>query len=692
MDDKLSNKKESRHSLYSFFISRFIEKNCLRVILWGTYLILFTPFIISGKFFFPFVSPKSLYFMALVEIIFAVYLFLAISLPKYRPKFNILLIAIILFIAVSILSAVLGADLSGSFWSKYERMTGLLMWFHLLAFFVATSSVFKKKDWIRILEISVMVAVLISILALFTDRGMGPLVNAGLQTRQGATLGNSSFLASYLLFNVFLALYLFLIQAKKELKIIFGSSFVLIAVALFLSGGRAATLAFLGGTVLLFFLRLIFCKKRKLRLAGILLLTIFLASGMLIIYFSLEMEGNTVQRILADKFSVGVGRSRLLVWGIGLNGWQEKPWLGWGPGNFNLVFAKHFDSCILLPGYGADIWYDRAHNIVVDTLTTTGILGLLSYFGIFASVFYALWKKYLSRKIDFLTVGIVSVILISYFLQNLTVFDMVGSFMMFFLVLGFVGSIISQKESDSADSDEKTASPKPWVAVIILIFFIVSFFNFVIQPLRSNCYLIEAFRIQDSKERFSLYEKSLEISPLGKYQMRETIVNREIMKYSQQEVVEKIPLEVQEREFNFMSQELEKSIEESPFLFSSYLPLGRVYNAYGRIDPSKFNRAEEVMEKATEEVSPGNQQGYWVLTQTKLFQGKFDEALLAVEKSVEIEPGVKKSNLIMIEVVAMISSLTGNEDLLKEKVELVLKANPDWAPDIQWILERRGSR
>jgi len=691
MDEKSKKKKESPPPPYSFFVSRIVEKICLGIIQWGTYLILFTPLIISGKFFFPFVGPKSLYFMALVEIVFAAYLFLAISLPKYRPKFNILLVAIILFMVILVLSTVFGADFSRSFWSKYERMGGLLMWSHLFAFFVATFSTFQKKDWLRVFEISIMVAIFVSILAILTERGIGPLVKTGFETRQGATLGNSSFLASYLLFNVFLALYLFLIKTRKEAKIFFGASFAFITITLFLSTGRAATLAFIGGIILLFFLKLIFCEKGSLRLAGILLLIIFLVGGILIIFSSLEPEENVIQRVMAEKFSIGLGKDRPLVWSVGLKGWRERPWLGWGLENFNLVFTKNFDSRIFISEiYGSDIWYDRAHNIVVDTLVANGILGFLTYLGIFGSTLYILWKGYLSQKIEFITAGLFSVVLFSYFLQNLTVFDMVSSFMMFFLVLGFVGSIASPKDSDLESSEEKAFFFKPWIIPVILILFILSFFYFIVQPLRSNYYLIVGFRTADSGKRFALYEKSLEISPLGKDQIREAIANRELPKYTQREIVETIPLETQKQELDFLSQELEKNIKESPLLFSSYLTLGKVYNAYGRIDPSKFNQAQEVLEKSIE-VSPGNQQGYWTLAQTKLFLGKFDEAISILEKAVELEPRVERSSMILIDAAAVVSSLTGDDDLLKEKIEMVLKINPDWATDVQWILEQRMS-
>ena len=117
-----------------------------RIVRYGVYFVLFTPLIVSSKFYFPFVGPKSIYFMALVEIVFFAWLILAIFYKEYRPRKNLIFLALILFLAILAISSVLGVNPSNSFWSKFERMTGLLMWFHLFAFFLVTSSVFRKKD------------------------------------------------------------------------------------------------------------------------------------------------------------------------------------------------------------------------------------------------------------------------------------------------------------------------------------------------------------------------------------------------------------------------------------------------------------------------------------------------------------------------------------------------------------------
>lgn len=658
---------------------------CLKIIRLGTYLVLFAPLIISGRYFFPFVGPKSIYFFALVEIIFAAYLLLILLKPKYRPRFNILLIAIILFVAVLILSSFLGEDFSRSFWSKYERMTGLLMWFHLLAFFVVLSSVFKKReDWFKIFGVSVFAAVLMGIISLLAEIDVNLLGGMGVSTRGGATIGNSSFMGTYLLFNIFLTLYL-LLKSAGGLRIYSGISLAIISLALFLSDARAAILSVLGGIVLLFLFWLVFCKKGKLKITGISLLVIFVILILTFGYLFLQPESFIYQKQL--PFIHTVEKSRLVVWDMAWKGWSERPWLGWGPENFELVFTKYYDPRLFLSEYGGDVWFDKAHNIVFDTLIASGIIGLLSYLGIFISAFYVLWRKYFREKLDFWIAGIFSVILISYFVQNLTVFDMVNSYMMFFLVLGFIGSIALTKEvsnQSAAPPLKRTpGSLNPWIAIIILILFGFCFLNCVIQPLKTDAYVIKAIRAPDSNQRLNFYEKTLTTSPVGKCQIRETLADS-LITLSQKEEAKKIPKEDLIKEFEFLSNELEKSIGEVPLNFRSALKLGQLYNIYGRLDSSKLEIAEEVLNRARD-LSPNNQQVYWALAQTKLYQGKFEEAISLAEKAVELEPRVKNSHLIVVRV----AKLIGKYDLVKQKTEEAIAINPSWEPEIKEILEKQ---
>ncbi|MCD6550419.1 O-antigen ligase family protein [bacterium] len=683
-------------SNHIFSLSKKIEHLLLVIFKFSVYSLLLTPLIISRNFFFPFVAPKTLYFFGVAEVIIFVYLILAVSFSKYRPKLNILLVGLSLFLVSMIISTVFGVCPAESFWSKYERMTGLLMWFHLFGLFVATSSVFKKEDWIKVFEVSIIIAAIVGSLAILTAKHIGPLAKAGLETRGGGTLGNSSFLASYLLFNAFLGIYLFFELFEQELRILFGIFSAIVIISLFLSTGRAAAISFVGGLVLLFLLWCIYHRDKKLKIAGISLLIIFSCALVLAIYSSLSYayfgQKNIIQREILDKVSLSISKDRALVWNIGIRALKERPLFGWGPENFNIAFTKYFDPRLFIrEEYGNDIWFDRAHNIIVDTLVAMGMVGFLVYLLFFLSVFWILWKKYYRQELDFLTVSLFSVTLLAYFIQNLTVFDMVASYMMFFVVLGFVGSIASQKENIKIEEGDLSFNRIGFMVGFVVFSLALGFslFYFVIQPARSNMTLIKAVHTEDSKERIDLYKESLSISPMGKFQMRENIASQEMAKYKIRPIVEAIPLEDQKRELTFLAQGLEENIKESPLLFSSYLLLGSVYNIYSRIDYSALKKAEEVLNKAIE-ISPGNQQAYWALAQTKMFEGKFDEAFLVARKSVLLAPRAEQSNMIMVDVGIVIAKATGNQEYMKRAIKTALDINPKWANDIQNLLNQRG--
>ena len=81
--------------------------------------------------------------------------------------------------------------------------------------------------------------------------------------------------------------------------------------------------------------------------------------------------------------------SRLTIWKMSWQGFKEKPVFGWGQENFNLVFNKYYEPIL----YKQEPWFDRAHNVFFDRLTTNGIFGLLSYIGLLGVALYYLWAK-----------------------------------------------------------------------------------------------------------------------------------------------------------------------------------------------------------------------------------------------------------------------------------------------------------
>jgi len=652
----------------------------LGIIRFCVYLILFTPLILSSKFFFPFVGPKSLYFFAISEIIFFCWLILISIAPAYRPQINLLLIALSIYLLVVILASIFGVNPSYSFWSKYERMTGVLMHLHLFAFFLVLSSTFKEEDFKKFFGVSIFVAVLASLIALINIKN--PTM------RGGGTIGNESFLGTYLLFNIFFAFYLiFKTEGLAKIFSIIVFSFLTISLLLiginlenlsffqilhsifFKQGARAAKLSFYGGLVLLFFFWLIASRKKILKISGIFCL-ISSIIFVIFVFYSLLTQPEGLFRKTIEK-EVGSFGGRFPVWRGAWQAFLERPLLGWGPENFEFSFIKHYNPCMPTPECGGEIWFDRAHNIIYDTLISTGILGMISYLLIFASIFYILWKNFVKNKTDFLAPGIFSSLFIAYFVQNLTVFDMVSSFMVFFLSLAFVASF----EKEFPKKEIRTLNPIYLFFVSIL--FLLCFVEFVILPFLTDGYVISAIREAPGRpQRLEYFKKALSTSPLGKFQIRQFFAENEMMAIDFSHLNENI-----KKEIEFLIEELKKSIKESPLDFRSFLRLGELYNIYIFFDSTKIYEGEEILRKAIE-ISPKNQQGYFSLAQNLIYQTRFEEAIFLTQKAVDLEPKYKYAHFVLIRAL----KIANKEDLARQKLEEAIKINPAWEEDLKKAL------
>lgn len=627
-----------------FELQSGLEKICLFIITWGTYIVLFTPLIINTKFFFPFVAPKTIFFRIVVEIILAAFLFLVVSNSKYRPKINALTIAIALFLGVFILTSFTGINLERSFWSTNERMTGIWTMLHLFAFFIVLSSVFKKReDWEKILGVSIIVGVLLSLYI---------LKGSEISTRGGGTIGNTSFMAAYLLFDIFFAIILFL-SKRGGWQIFSGVSLAIMLPVLLTSTARGAIVSFFGGLFLLGLGYLIFSQKKVLKRLALAVILVLIIFGI----FSAIFQPPFIKDKIETTFE-GM-KSRFAVWEKGWKGFQERPILGWGPENFNVVFNKYFNPC-MFTSCGGEIWFDRAHNIVFDTMATTGIAGLLSYLSIFGIAIHGLLKtipKIVERRNIFIPLGM-AVLLIVYFVQNLLVFDMINTYLVFFLSLAFV-SFLTHKSLPEKDVKARRVNPVLGSIIIIATIFFLLAGN--IRPAVANHYIIRMVGTQGIEESGIYFQKSLD-SWMEKYEPREHFAQK-MSKSIYQEIPEGARKSFQ-KAFELAETEMEKSCKKNSLDFRPHLFLGELYNSSYRFsgDQEKLKRSEQVLEKAIT-LSPTNQQGYWHLAETKLAQGKTEEAVLLLKKAADLEPRMGQSRWYL----AMAYGITGQYQLAKEE-------------------------
>ncbi len=422
------------------------ESFFLRAIKIGIFITLVTALVLA-PIFGPVGLAKTIFFRILIEVVFCFWVFLVLLNRQYLPRKNILFWAVLVFFSISMLATIFSANPMRSFWGTLDRNEGLITYLHLLGFFVVITSVFKKKeDWLKLLKFCVGVSLLVSVTAIiqkFTGLTFYGAGTGGAKIgRVTGTMGNANFLAPYLVLNIFLGLFLVSICKKNLwrgiwLGIVLSNLWILI-----LTGSRGSWLGLVGGIfiLLVFLCRPIikFLASRKI----FVILLLFILTFSLFVLFNQDrfnfLSRNVIISRLIQTINSPTTKIRPVTWGISVEAVKERPVLGWGQEMYAFNHDKYLKAAYYKYQDFERLFFDRAHSMVFDTLVTTGILGLLSYLAIFIVALYILlnWKSEFSR----LGAIILFSLLLAHFVQNLFIFETITSYLMFFLVLGFINN------------------------------------------------------------------------------------------------------------------------------------------------------------------------------------------------------------------------------------------------------------
>ena len=405
---------------YVFPSMQFLTDRKIRLFLaWGIVLVPLYPLAVWSGFLFPFITGKTLFLYALIEVLCALWLIAvmrgAISL---RPLRSAVAFAFGTFLLLFGITSVFGVDFWRSFWSTYERMDGLLTWIHLGAFFIVLTTTASEKLWRRLTAVSFFVYFLVSLSAVLI------WFISGIDARVGGVFDNPSYLASYTLLHIFLIGYVYSRVHTHTMRLTLIGLLFLGILALIASGTRGAFLGLASGGVLiaLFSLwrRIAFVTNVSILIRGIFVGGIALALfagvwGAGAFYNSISSSGRTipvsVEKVLAEP--------RIAVWHVAWQGIKERPLLGWGGGAFSDVFDTWYDPKLSLE----EPWFDRAHSIVFDWLIAGGIVLFLAYASLFIAAFFLLWVHPGQRVFNHATQVAFSGFFVAYVAQGVFLFD-----------------------------------------------------------------------------------------------------------------------------------------------------------------------------------------------------------------------------------------------------------------------------
>lgn len=638
-----------------------------------------------GDLFFPFITAKAFYFRIIVEIIFTLWVVVALFDSKFRPRMTPVMWAIGATLAVLTLSTIFGENPYRSFWSNYERMEGLVAYLHLFAFFVVITSVFKSAtDWKKFFFVSFGASFIVSLYAYFQSLGLIRLYQSG--ERVDATFGNSAYLAIYIIFNIFLALY-FLISAKggsvsggKEnrnwSRYILTSLILFELPVVFLTATRGAILGLAGGIVLFALLYALLNPARiyrKVALGTIGLVLVLIGVFWAVRNTSFVRQNYVLGRFANLSFSEQTTKSRFTIWKMSFRGFKEHPILGWGLENYDIVFNKYYEPEL----WPQEPWFDRAHNVVFDWLIAGGVLGLAAYLSIFISALYMMWKTR-DRVAGTVFLSLFAV----YFFHNLFVFDNLVSYFMFFSVLGFIHSMYNAKHNESTNPIVLPKKASYLVSAAVIMVFPVFLYFVGIKPIRASNTLIDTLEhiaINGAQTDLILsdFEKVLSYQTLGTPEAREQL-------FTYADNVLKSQLSPAEKEKVFLKavSEMKKQTTEQPKGARGYVFLAGLYSNAGH-----FDEALATLEKALA-LSPKKQQMFFLKADIYIKKGDVKTGRGLLEEAYNLDPnfGDAARNY------AMALILDGKDAQAEKVIERMFgKNNPPVAVQIWSAYARAGN-
>lgn len=620
------------------------EKFLTSAIKWLVFLTLLTPLIISSSTLFPYVFGKAIAFQILAELMLVCYAWLLYyswqrtgSIKNYLPKFNLLFWAIAAFFIILILSTIFSVDFSYSFWSKQERMDGLFNLLHYFAFFFILSGAIKQgRSWLQILDASVIISFFASLYAL------GQQFNFIFNPYPGrltGTLGNASFLATYLLFNIAFAIVLFSQRKNTNLRIWYGLVVAMEIIILILTQTRGALIGLLGGFFILSFGYCLFASPSKNKKYVWALIILILLSGTILFgakNSTFVKNSPLLNRFTNISFKTDTGRIRLVSWKIGLSAFLEKPLLGWGQENYYVAFNKHLNPDFFT--YSGET-FDRAHNKIIDVLVMNGFLGLTAYLSIFIAAAIGLWLR---RKQDFIIPFALISALGVYFIQNIVLFDMPVSYLMFFLALALVYFVIRPEGVEPAPPKKRQSSILPtayvWLATILILVFL---FIGNLSPLLASWGSIEAQKILATPDK-NISTLKLASEKYSTSLSHNTFTNPETNKilppiFLSAVSTKQISPTLKNEILLPITQQLDQSIKEMPLFYDCYLNLTDIYNTLGIENSAYLKNGEETMKKLLE-IYPKTPQFYYKLIINRLLAQDLNSARDMAEKSIRLNP------------------------------------------------------
>ncbi len=532
---------------------------------------------------FPYVVGKALWSRTLIEIAFGLWIVLVLRDSSYRFPKSWTLAVLGVYVAIALLATIFSVSPTRSMWSTFERMQGWVDLAHWLTFVVVLVSTHRTwAHWRTLLNFNLGVSIVIGLLGLTQFFDIQFFDYLQYKDRLDITLGNPTYVGGYMLVSFFIAAAFlaesFLDRSAAETRgraverrrrrraqqsggpsaipeerlwrTFWIAAIVLSIVMVFLSGTRSAAVALTAGILAFGIGYAIWGRSLPLRKATTVITIVMAALASVVVVIVLVRAGSDTERIDAPGamierlLNTGVRdrsvEGRIAAAQVGVDAFLDRPVLGWGPENYSVGYDRNVGPEVFARG---TISFDQAHNKLIEELTTKGLLGLLGYLAVWASMAVVFFRKarHLSPSKQAFAF-LLGAALIVYFTQNFFLFDTPSTVPHLYVLLGFVifleGMVLTRSGSGAVEvsvptepTDRRPLFPAlsrdvalSSVTLVVAIGTIAAVFLLNVRPLAASSQGVDA--LNDGlgwEQRFEAFENSVGAFPSQSNYLRTTM-------------------------------------------------------------------------------------------------------------------------------------------------------------------------
>jgi tetratricopeptide (TPR) repeat protein len=339
---------------------------------------------------------------------------------------------------------------------------------------------------------------------------------------------------------------------------------------------------------------------------------------------SLVQNSEALRRLTNISLTESTISARFMNWGMAWEGVKQRPLLGWGQENYNVVFNQNYNPNM----YAQEQWFDRVHNVIFDWLIAAGIVGLVLYLSIIFAVLYGVWFSgaFLIAERSILT-GLIA----AYTFQNMAVFDNITSSVLWFVVVGYVAYRVAEHGGavpaiKLSVVDKKFHVPVA-IGTVLLVWGVAWYVN--AAPLAKNRALLQAAIPQATPEQnLELFKEAVAVqSPIGEQELREQLIQ-----FAARVQQSQVTPETKSAFAALALEEMQKQASSSPTDARFPFFVGMLYQVMG-------NKAKAISayEKAVE-LSPNKQSMLYQLGKAYLDAGRIPEGVAQFKKAFELAP------------------------------------------------------